>query len=383
MISKRDKKVLTRTMSIVVGALLLGVAIAPQVTHAAGLTELVAKANQEGALTVTVSSSISGKLIQQLTAAFKKRFGLDIEVTLTPVSDRKSYSKALAEAKIGTVPTYDAIEGPDTNNTGLVGAGGIQKIDNWETLLAEINPQVRSGKIRVEQLSPGPLKGYGFAYISRVKALLYNPKLISKDKLPKTHAELTDPKYKDIWTQPPWTSHWNIGPMVFPELGTEKWVDIVRKAGKNAGAVQSEIAGVQRMLLGEYKFTMANSYYYFLFKSKNPKAPLDVTYFEDYNPVQTSFYVVRKAARHPAAATLFAMWMGTPEAESIWQPVVFYTQLWGVSDMDRKVRQLREQSGAKYVDYLSTKRGLDFLRWFRTEEGRKYKQALSRAIRGE
>ena len=383
MISKRDKKVLTRTMSIVVGTLLLGVAIAPQVTYAAALTELVAKAKQEGALTVTVSSSISGKLIQQLTAAFKKRFGLDIEVTLTPVSDRKSYSKALAEAKIGTVPTYDAIEGPDTNNTGLVGAGGIQKIDNWETLLAEINPQVRSGKIRVEQLSPGPLKGYGFAYISRVKALLYNPKLISKDKLPKTHAELTDPKYKDIWTQPPWTSHWNIGPMVFPELGTEKWVDIVRKAGKNAGAVQSEIAGVQRMLLGEYKFTMANSYYYFLFKSKNPKAPLDVTYFEDYNPVQTSFYVVRKAARHPAAATLFAMWMGTPEAESIWQPVVFYTQLWGVSDMDRKVRQLREQSGAKYVDYLSTKQGLDFLRWFRTEEGRKYKQALSRAIRGE
>ncbi|MFB3061845.1 MAG: ABC transporter substrate-binding protein [Candidatus Binatia bacterium] len=383
MLSKRDKKVLTRTMSIVVGTLLLGVAIAPQVTHAAALTELVAKANQEGALTVTVSSSISGKLIQQLTAAFKKRFGLDIEVTLTPVSDRKSYSKALAEAKIGTVPTYDAIEGPDTNNTGLVGAGGIQKIDNWETLLAEINPQVRSGKIRVEQLSPGPLKGYGFAYISRVKALLYNPKLISKDKLPKTHAELTDPKYKDIWTQPPWTSHWNIGPMVFPEIGKKKWVDIVRKAGKNAGAVQSEIAGVQRMLLGEYKFTMANSYYYFLFKSKNPKAPLDVTYFEDYNPVQTSFYVVRKAARHPAAATLFAMWMGTPEAESIWQPVVFYTQLWGTSDIDRKVRQLREQSGAKYVDYLSTKQGLDFLRWFRTEEGRKYKQALSRAIRGE
>jgi len=383
MISKRDKKVLTRTMSIVVGTLLLGVAIAPQVTYAAALTELVAKAKQEGALTVTVSSSISGKLIQQLTAAFKKRFGLDIEVTLTPVSDRKSYSKALAEAKIGTVPTYDAIEGPDTNNTGLVGAGGIQKIDNWETLLAEINPQVRSGKIRVEQLSPGPLKGYGFAYISRVKALLYNPKLISKEKLPKTHAELTDPKYKGIWTQPPWTSHWNIGPMVFPELGKEKWVDIVRKAGKNAGAVQSEIAGVQRLLLGEYKFTMANSYYYFLFKSKNPKAPLDVTYFEDYNPVQTSFYVVRKAARHPAAATLFAMWMGTPEAESIWQPVVFYTQLWGGSDMDRKVRQLREQSGAKYVDYLSTKQGLDFLRWFRTEEGRKYKQALSRAIRGE
>ena len=251
------------------------------------------------------------------------------------------------------------------------------------SLLAEINPQVRSGKVRLEQLSPGPLKGYGFAYISRVKALLYNPKLISREKLPKTHAELADPKYKGRWTQPPWTSHWNIGPMVFPELGKDKWVDIVRKAGKNAGAVQPESAGVQRMLLGEYAFGLGGTYYVFRYRAKDPQAPLAVTYFEDYNPVQTSFYVVRKGARHPAAATLFAMWMGTPEAESIWQPAVFYTQLWGGSDIDRKVRQLREQSGAKYVDYLSTKKGLDFLKWFRTKEGRKYKQALSRAIRGE
>ncbi len=383
MLSKQNGTVLTRTMSIVVGALLLGVAIAPQVTHAATLTELVAKAKQEGALNVTVSSSLTGRPTKQLAAAFKKRFGLDIEVTLTPLSDRKSYSKALAAAKIGSVPTYDAIEGPDTNNTGLVGAGGIQKIDNWETLLAEINPQVRSGKVRLEQLSPGPLKGYGFAYISRVKALLYNPKLISREKLPKTHAELADPKYKGRWTQPPWTSHWNIGPMVFPELGKDKWVDIVRKAGKNAGAVQPESAGVQRMLLGEYAFGLGGTHYVFRYRAKDPQAPLAVTYFEDYNPVQTSFYVVRKGARHPAAATLFAMWMGTPEAESIWQPAVFYTQLWGGSDIDRKVRQLREQSGAKYVDYLSTKKGLDFLKWFRTKEGRKYKQALSRAIRGE
>ncbi len=383
MLFKQNDTVLIRTLSIVVGALLVGVVFAPRVTPAAALTELVAKAKQEGALTVTVSSSLTGRPTQQLVAAFKKRFGLDIEVTLTPVSDRKSYSKALAAAKIGSVPTYDAIEGPDTNNTGLVGAGGIQKIDNWETLLAEINPQVRSGKVRLEQLSPGPLKGYGFAYISRIKALLYNPKLISREKLPKTHAELADPKYKGRWTQPPWTSHWNIGPMVFPELGKDKWVDIVRKAGKNAGAVQPESAGVQRMLLGEYAFGLGATHYVFRYRAKDPQAPLAVTYFEDYNPVQTSFYVVRKGARHPAAATLFAMWMGTPEAESIWQPAVFYTQLWGTSDIDRKVRQLRDQSGAKYVDYLSTKKGLDFLKWFRTEEGRKYKQALSRAIRGE
>lgn len=74
----------------------------------------------------------------------------------------------------------------------------------------------------------------------------------------------------------------------------------------------------------------------------------------------------------------------TPEAESIWQPELFLTHfLWGESDVDRKTRQDMQQSGAKIVDFLSTEKGRELLAWYATEEGRKYRQAIGRAIKGE
>ena len=383
MISKRDKKVLTRTMSIVVGALLLGVEITPQVTSAAALTELVAKAKQEGALNATVTLSIGEKTAVKLIPLFKKRFGLDIEVTITPLRSTNHYGRAAAATRAGAPPTYDTIEGSELANVQLIGLGGTQKIDDWKSLLAEIHPLVGSGKVRPEQISPDPFTGEGFKYLSRIKGILYNPKLISKRELPKTHAELANPKYKDRWTQPPWSSHWELGPLIFPDIDQENWLEIVRKAGKNAGAVLSGSKGVRRVLIGQYAFALASTHQALRAKDMDPKAPLEVAYFKDYNQTNSGFYVVRKGARHPAAGTLFALWMSTPEAKAIWQPRLYGTQfLWGESELDRKVRRLIKQSGAKIVDYLDSKKGVALLKWYGSEEGRMFSKALSRAIRG-
>lgn len=196
--------------------------------------------------------------------------------------------------------------------------------------------------------------------------------------------ELADPKYKGKWTQPPWTADWDTGPLAFPDLDKGKWLEVVRNAGRNAGAVQIGQAGFQRLLLGEFAFMLGNTYYVFGAKAKDLQAPVEITYFQDYNWSNFSFYIVRKGARHPAAATLFALWMTTPEAESIWQPDIFMTQfVWGDSDLDKKERQFIKESGAKIVDFLSTKGGRDLVAWYGTEEGRKYRQAMSKAMRGE
>lgn len=383
MFLERRGKVSTVLMSMLTAAVLFGLLFAPGASRAATLAELVAKAKQEGALNAMVIEGLTGKTTQQLAAAFKKRFGLDIDVKLTPLLNTTEYPKAIAETKAGTIPTYDVLEGSDTNNMALLGVGGIHRVDDWERLLADINPQVRSGKVRPGQLSHKPLSGFAFAYISRTKSLLYNPNLIAKQNIPKTHAELGDAKYKGMWTQPPWTTHWEPGPLALPETSKEKWIETVRRAGKNAGAVLVENAGVQRLLIGEFAFTMANTYYYFLYKAKDPKAPLEITYFKDFNVSSRAYYCVRQNARHPAAGTLFALWMATPEAEALWQPVNFYTQLWGESAMDQRERQFIQESGAKIIDFLDSEKGLEFLKWMSTEEGRKYKESLGRAIRGE
>ena len=384
MFSQQDNKALSGYMRIMAGVLLLGVAFAPQIAPAATVNELVAKAKQEGALIATVISDLSERATPKLAAAFNKRFGLDLRVTLTPVTDTENYPRAIAEAKAGTVPSFDAIEGSEINNISLVGAGGLDNVGNWESLLAEINPLVRDKKARPEQISPIPLSGYAFEYFSRVKAILYNPRLISRNDLPRTHAELANPKYKGKWTQPPWTSHWDIGPFVFPEIAKEKWLEIVRNAGKNAGAVQTEQRGVERVLLGEFDFAIANTHYAFHVKAKDPNAPVEITYFQDYNQGNGSYYGVRKGSRHPAAAALFALWMGTPEAESIWQADNFATQYkWGESKLDRMDRELIKKIEANIVELVSTQKGRDFLAWYGTEEGRKFRQAVGKAIRGE
>jgi len=108
-------------------------------SFAATVAELVKQAKKEGALNAMVITAITGKTTPQLATAFKKRFGLDIDVTLTPLLNTTEYPKAVAETKAGVVPTYDVLEGSDTNNIALLGVGGIHRVDGWENLLREIN----------------------------------------------------------------------------------------------------------------------------------------------------------------------------------------------------------------------------------------------------
>jgi len=372
MLCKKNNRILTRSIWILVGALFAGVTYGPRVIPAATLSELIAQARQEGAVNAIVNVPTSPKTAPKLAAAFNKRFGLDIQVTIIPTSTTRHYPKAAAATKAKLVPTYDAIVSSAKNNIALVAIGGVQKIDGWETLLAEINPLVGSGNVRPKQISPDPFSGYAFQYVSFLKGLIYNPNLISKEELPKTHAELANSKYKGKWTQPPFASHWDVGPLVFPDIPKEKWLEIVKEAGKNAGAVQQESAGVQRVVLGEFAFAPANTYYYLRAKAKDSQVPLEITYFKDYNPVVGLYYVVRKGARHPAAGTLLAMWMGTPEAKAVWQPDTFATQfLWGEGKLERKVRQYLQESGAKVVNPIDTQKGVELLRWYGTPEGRR------------
>jgi len=382
--SKRRTKIQQKFISILAVLFLFALVFAGRKAEGASLSELVSRAKQEGALNASVTSSMSGRVTPKLAAAFNKRFGLNLSVTFTAIADTENFPRAIVETKVGTVPAYDAIEGSEINQMNLQGVGGLQLVDNWQSLLAEINPLVRDKKVRPEEISSIPLAGYSFEYLSRVKSILYNPRLISLAGLPKTHAELSDPKYRGKWIQPPWTSHWDIGPFVFPELGKEKWLEVIRNAGKNAGAVGTEQQGVERVLLGEFAFALANTYYAFDAKARDAKAPIEITYFKDYNQANGAYYGVRKGARHPAAGTLFSLWMVTPDAESVWQPDLAASQYkWGESDLDKMERQLIREVGANIVELVKTKEGRDFLAWYGTDEGRKYRQGIGKAIRGE
>lgn len=74
--------------------------------------------------------------------------------------------------------------------------------------------------------------------------------------------------------------------------------------------------------------------------------------------------------------------MGTPEAKSIWQALTYYTQMWGETDLDKRVRKDFEGSGAKTISFFDSQEGVELLRWYGTKEGRAYRKAMSQAVRG-
>lgn len=221
------------------------------------LDDMISKAKKEGELRSSVITSFPGRISSKLENTFKKRFGLNIDVSLPVVNPTQYAPKAAAETRARVVPPYDTYVGSGKNAMQLLGLGGVEKIPNWEALLAAINPQVRSGSVRAKRISPDPFSGYAFQYLPRPRSILYNPKLISKKELPKTHADLGNPIYKGRWITPPYTSDWDTGLLVFPEMPKGQWIKIIRKAGKNAGAILGNRASTTRVLLGEFAFFTA------------------------------------------------------------------------------------------------------------------------------
>ena len=345
------------------------------------LAELVQKANQEGKLVATVQSSWSRAVLPALIDGFKKRFGLTIEMTLTPTPAARQFPIEIAATKAGAPPTYDVMQGDDAETIQLKGAGGVEPIANWKALLAAINPAVGSGKVPHAEISHGPFEGHSFLFMANVKQIVYNPRAIKAEELPKTHAALTDPKYKGKFAQPPWTSHWEIAPEVFDPQKREAWLDVVRAAGKN-GVVLREAEAVQRVVLGQYAFALAQDAYVRQLLAKDPQAPIASQFFTDYNELNSVYYSVRTRARAPAAAALFALWMTTPEAEALWQPSNMSFQPYGQSTIDVAARTAMQSGKTPVVGFLDNEKTLELLRWQQSPDGAKYLSALARAIQG-
>lgn len=342
------------------------------------LNDLATKANREGVLNANVRPGL-GPVIPSLVSAFKKRFGLEIQVNLDALTtENEFFTKMRAARQAGAPLPLDAIEGTDYQNLDEINAGFATRIHNWELLLSEINALVGSGKIKPEAVSPGPFQGHSFIWSNVTKSLLYNPKLISKADLPRTRADLANPKYKGKLATAPWEEEFLYGVLLYPK---EEWLKIVDGIGKNAVAVLYFSASVERILLGQLAAAPVNSYGYWQAKGKDARAPIEIHWFADYTPLSSVLYMVPKGSRHPAAATLFSLWMTTPEAEAILQRDVPYANVaFGQSEVSQRERTAVRESGSRVVTWYDSAKTLEVLKWFSTKEGHEYRERLVKAL---
>ncbi|MBI4529769.1 MAG: ABC transporter substrate-binding protein [Deltaproteobacteria bacterium] len=339
------------------------------------LQQLVEAARKEGHLDFMVTSSTGEKGARDLVSAFKRRFGLDIQMN-PDLSGQESqkFNRAVAESKSGIPPTFDLMQGEAANILSLMDAKGADKIDGWETLLAEIAPE--SHKIR-DKISPQILAGHGFLWSTRTVALIYNPKLISEKDIPKTWKQMGDPKYKGSFSMPPWISALLMGTLKY---GRDEWLEIVRALGRNKGQVLTYDAGAQRVLLGDLKFIYGNADIYFEQKSKDPNAPIGETFFQDLTSMRQVLYVVRKGAKHPNAAKLFALWATSAEANDIFEKHGYIENVvLGRGPVSQKIIKALKDKNIQVISWFDSAENVAKFRWFESPEGKEYARAIARA----
>src|SRR5262249_49813498 len=168
----------------------------------------IAKANQEGALEVElIDTAMVGA--GPIKDAFVNRFaplGLNIQVNLGAGQQPPIWSAAQAAIAAGGAPPDHGVIGQgDDEILPSLKRGMLQRIDNWQELLAAIDPAVADGTVKPEDRSPEPFAGYGMIFDDRVKIILYNSEMMAKDQLPKTYLDLAEPRYKGQFLVPPWS----------------------------------------------------------------------------------------------------------------------------------------------------------------------------------
>ena len=344
------------------------------------LQQLIEGARKEGQLNWYPVSSLGTDGAKAIAQVFNKRFGLNLRIN-ADVSGNIStvFSKAIVESKSGIPPTFDVLYGPDHRAFEVKEAGGLERVDNWEAILKEMSPEAYAVR---QKVSPLDIAGYAFLWANRIKCLNYNTDLITEAELPQTIADLGNPKYKGAFSLAPFVTDAEFGTLIYPK---DKWMEIVRTWGALNPAIMTYESGIQRMLLGEFKFLPSNGEYIFEVKGKNPKAPIGVSFFKDLTANSYVFHMVRKNAKNPNAAKLFTLWTTTPEANRFFE-VDYITSpnlVLGTGPISKQLNALLKDKNIKPVSWFDSKESLEKLLWYyRTDEGKRYVAEMAKARTG-
>jgi hypothetical protein len=157
---------------------------------------------------------------------------------------------------------------------------------------------------------------------------------------------------------------------------------MVKGIGANSAAVELSQAGIQDILAGNIDFQWETVDTVLTQKALNPATPLEYKWFTDVTPFEQQFYAVPLNSKHPAAATLFALWSTTDMARMSYAP----TRIWlnlstGHTANDDAVKMTLNNVNPVIVS-LTSNEGLPILSFLNTAEGKIYSQAFSNALTG-
>jgi iron(III) transport system substrate-binding protein len=247
--------------------------------------------------TLTIYNGQHEELVTQLTEAFTKETGIEVDVRSGDDADlasqiREEGEKTKADVLLTEEPGPAAM---------LDKAGLLAPVD--KQTLADVDPRLV------------PSSGDWTPYAARSRVLIYNPKMISENELPKSVLELTDPRWKGKFAYAPSGAFAATTAYLVATIGEQKtlaWLKGIRANGVNEqknGKVRDTVEA------GQHAFGLTNHYYWWvLAKEQGGQDNLTsrLHYFTHPDAgglVLASAAAITKNASHPADAQRFLSWL--------------------------------------------------------------------------
>ena len=367
-----------RTALAIVLAVITGATLAAsgpeadQVSGQAALQVLIDQAKTEpnainGSMTRVLLAS--EPLIKKANQMFNQRFGLNKTFSIVEGTDNIFTTQMMASMDMGSPAGLAFYTTNGSDMPSFIDGGYVAAIKDWEVLLAEINPRVKSGAVKPGDISRTGYMGYAFAHSNRLKAVGYNKNMAAPENLPRSYAEMADPKFKGQYAIEPWMSHWQaLGYNYFPDRLDEA-LKIFDAIGKNTYVVSRSHQLNPRMAQGEFKFMTLNAEVVTDFVSQNPGAPLDFYFMNDMTLVETTLMFVPSKGPAPATGALWVMYLSHPDVQALRgpdAPNIMYGELENDKSMMKRLEGKRifdwqlNDSTTKYWQWLNSDAAKDF-----------------------
>jgi ABC-type Fe3+ transport system substrate-binding protein len=272
------------------------------------LESLVAGARKEPEFTFIAGAQTFGgqKTLSLLETAFNKKFGLNAKIRFSAGPEMNAMAaRVITELKSGAKASSDIYHGSQSHLSLLHKEKALERVNYsgifpWVTKPMEIFP------------------GEGLLIFTSLRGIIYNSKLIPKDKTPKSYEDLVDPRLSTAWAGklaiPPYVSWLVELSMIWKE---DKIKDFTRKLVALSGG-RLRYSEEERVVSGEFPIA-ANmggaTEQMWQWQAKG--APLVAVMGS--TPVLPSYFqlAVPKNAAHPNLAKLFVGFMTSKEAQGI------------------------------------------------------------------
>ena len=283
---------------------------------------LVQGAKKEGE--VMLYTSLVPEDLSAISAAFEKKYGVKLKVWRA--NSEKVLQRAVTEARAGR------------NDADVVETNGPQ----LESLYREKGLQpLRSPHIK--DLMPQALQKHGHWVGTRINMFVqsYNTNLVKKDELPKSYADLTQPRWKGRLGIEAEDEDWFA--MIVKELGEEQGLRVFREIARvNGFSVRKGhtlLAGL--VASGEIPLALT-TYSHGAEKMKQKGAPVEWFAIAPAIGRANGIGVMQKPP-HPHAAALFVDFLLSPEGQKI-------LQKGGYVPANLKVEDRAQKLPLKFVD---------------------------------